>query len=289
MKAITRLLVALVLACAHAVSAQTPLRVYFFDIGQGDAVLIQSPGGQNVLYDGGDSPSRIMAHLDALGIAQIDLIVASHNHADHIGGLAEVVRRFGPKYYMDNGVPTTTLTYRRVLEAVHLAGAQLLEPTDRRILLSGGALLRVLPPPGIAAWDQNDNAVGLIVEYGQFRLSMGGDAEQREWAWWMEHSADLLGPVQVHKASHHGSNNGDSVTALARLSPEVVIVSAGLANGYGHPRPEALRLYAQQGSTTFRTDLNGTVLVEGEASGQYRIRVERGQAAQPLPASTATR
>lgn len=281
------LLVALSLSWPQSASAQTPLRVYFFDVGQGDAVLILSPSGQSVLYDGGDSPSKIVAHLAAVGVPTIDLVVASHNHADHIGGLAEVINRFRPRFYLDNGVPATTLTYRRVLAAVEAAGTQLLEPTGRQILLGGDASLNVLPPPGIPGWDQNDNAVGLVLTFGAFRLTVGGDAERREWTWWMQNHSDLLGRVHVHKASHHGSNNGDIAAALSVLSPAVVIISAGQNNGYGHPRPEALRLYADRGSTIFRTDINGTILVEAQATGQYQIRVERGEGAKPPPASTA--
>ena len=277
--------VAALLVCAAlwacVASAQTLLRVYFFDVGQGDAVLIQSPSGANVLYDGGDSPSKIAAHLNALGVTRLDIVVASHNHADHIGGLAEVITRFRPRFYMDNGLPATTLTYRRVLEAVHRAGAELLEPTDRQIRIGDEAALRVLPPSGVAGWDQNDNVVGLVLTFGEFRLSLGGDAERRQWTQWVEQYPELLGHVQVHKASHHGSSNGDTAAALYTLSPDVVIISAGRDNGYGHPSAGALRLYAERGSTTFRTDVNGTVLVEAATSGGYRIRVERGEGARP--------
>ena len=140
-------------------------------VGQGDAILIQSPSGQNVVYDGGPGRTRMVEHLEALEVTRVDLIVSSHNHADHIGGLAEVLRRYRPRLYLDNGVPATTLTYRRVLEAAGAAGSELLEPMARRISL-GDVVLHVVPPPGIPGWDQNNNSVGLIVEYGSFRLSL---------------------------------------------------------------------------------------------------------------------
>jgi beta-lactamase superfamily II metal-dependent hydrolase len=269
------LLIAILLACPQATFAQTSLRVHFVDVGQGDAVLIQSPSGQNVVYDGGQSPTRVSDFLRSLGVARIELVVASHNHSDHIGGLADVVERYRPKFYLDNGIPATTLVYRRLLDAVTKTGAQLLEPTARRIAV-GAVMLEVLPPPGVVAWSQNNNSVGLIVEYGAFRLSLGGDAEQRQWAWWIDHFPQAVRAVQVHKSSHHGSENGDSATGLARLTPEVVVISAGEGNSFGHPRPETLRLYAGGGSTVYRTDLHGTILVEAEMSGQYTVRVEHG-------------
>lgn len=278
-------LLASVAFCWSAASAQDLFRVYFFDVGQGDAVLILSPAGPNVLYDAGESPSRIITHLQAVGVSRLDLVVASHNHTDHIGGLAEVIRLFRPRFYLDNGLPATTLTYRRVLEALQLTGTQLLDPTSRQIRLGDDAFISVLPPSGMPGWDQNDNAVGLILTVGQFRLSLGGDAEERQWNWWIRHHLDLLGRVHVHKASHHGSTNGDTAAALSVLAPDAVVISVGRNNGYGHPRPEALRLYAEHGSTTFRTDINGTVLVEADASGRYAIRVERGEGAKPPPST----
>ena len=128
--------------------AQPPLRIAFLDVGQGDAVLIESPSGQAVLYDGGPAAETALRYLEQRGVDTLDLVVASHNHADHIGGLAAVLRRYRPRFYLDNGVPATTQTYRRVLQAVEAAGSQLLEPTSRRINL-GDVVLHVLPPPGL--------------------------------------------------------------------------------------------------------------------------------------------
>lgn len=275
-------LIALVFLLAWAPDVgtqQQPLRIHVFDVGQGDAVLIQSPSGQNVVYDGGDNTTRMRDYLTGLGVFQVGLVIGSHNHADHIGGLGEVLRLFRPQFYMDNGVPATTQTYARLLEAVATAGSQLLEPISRRVLL-GDASLVVVPPPGIADWDQNDNSIGIVVEYGNFRLSLGGDAEPRQWAWWMTHHAELLGPVHVHKASHHGSINGDTAAGIAQLSPDIVVVSAGQGNSYEHPDREALRLYAEQGAAVYRTDLHGTIVIEAQASGAYTVRV----GAQPPPA-----
>lgn len=277
--------VGVLLAWATPALAQS-LKVHFFDVGQGDGVLIQSPSGQNVVYDGGERATQMREHLQALGVSHIDLIIASHNHADHIGGLTDVVRQFPPRFYMDNGIPATTQTYRRLLEAVTASGAQLLAPTARRIAL-GDVSIVVLAPPGVPAWEQNNNSVGIIVEYGTFRLLLAGDAEPRQWAWWLEHQSGLLGRVQVHKASHHGSRNGDTAASITRLAPEVVVISAGRGNSYGHPNPEMLRLYAEGGATTYRTDLHGTILVDVPPSGRYTVRLAQGEGARPPTAVPA--
>jgi competence protein ComEC len=275
---------ALLLAWAQTLSTQEPalLRVHFVDVGQGDGVLIQSPTGQNVVYDAGEHSERMRDYLAANGISSVGLAIASHNHTDHIGGLPLVIRVLRPSYYLENGVAASTQTYARVLDAAAATGSQLLEPTVRRVRL-GDVALTVVPPPGIADWDQNDNSIALVAEYGSFRLSMAGDAESREWAWWRIHQPEWLKPVQVHKASHHGSINGDTAEAVAALSPKTVIVSAGAGNSYGHPDQAALDLYANIGARVYRTDIHGTLIVEAQSSGAYAVRVERAEGAQPNP------
>lgn len=205
-------------------------------------------------------------------------MIASHNHADHIGGLAEVIRRYHPRFYLDNGVPATTLQYAAVMKAAEEAGVQLLEANEREVQLGEEASLTILPPPGIPEWDQNDNSVGAILTYGKFRMLLGGDAEAREWDWWDAHYHSLLTHVQIYKASHHGSDHGDTASAFAALTPEVIVISVGQNNLYQHPSPEAMRLYATGDAAVYRTDVNGTVLVEASASGSYVVRVERGEA-----------
>jgi beta-lactamase superfamily II metal-dependent hydrolase len=263
-----------------------PLRIHFVDVGQGDAILLQAPTGQTMVYDAGGDPLRMAGYLSNLGITQVGLVIASHNHADHIGGLPELVRRTTPLYYMDSGVAAATLVQAQVFDAVAAAGSALLEPIARRITM-GDVTLTVVPPPGIRRWDQNDNSIGLVVEYGRFRLSLAGDAEPREWAWWAVNQPAWLAPVDVHKASHHGSVNGDTAAAIGALSPDVVVIGVGRDNVYGHPDPSALRLYAEAGATVYRTDLNGTVVIEVDAAGSYTVHAERGEGARPPPAAVA--
>jgi len=137
--------------------------------------------------------------------------------------------------------------YEQLMEAVEEAESLLLEPVARRISL-GEVTLQLLPSPGVASWGQNDNSVGLIDEYGAFHLSPGGDAEHAQWAWLLDEQPEQLSAVQVHKASHHGSRNGNTAAAIAQLAPEVVGISVGQGNTYGHPHQEALDLYAGVGA-----------------------------------------
>ena len=275
----------LLIACAGVTpptSAQE-LELHFIDVGQGDSVLIRSPSGQNVLYDGGRGDDDALAYLQSVGVESLDLVIASHPDADHIGGLEAVVHYYQPRFFLDNGIPYTTQTYFGLLEAVKDAGSQLIPATDRRIGL-GDASLQVIPPPGDESLGNNDNSVGVIVSYGDFGAAMTGDAEQPEFAWWLANVPDLLRPVEVYKSSHHGSPNGDSPDSVETFSPETVVVSVGLDNSYGHPSPEALALYESIGANVYRTDLQGTIIVTASADGTYRVNADPSDPAAVVPA-----
>jgi len=263
-------LFALALLCGCAGQAQSggTLELRFLDVGQGDSILITSPSGQNVLIDGGRKDDEVLDYLQAIGVEGVYMVIATHPDADHIGGLEAVVRYYRPPLFMDNEIPSTTQTYEGLLRAVAEAGSQVAAPTARNVDLSGAAL-RIIPPPGVPEWGNNDNSVGVVVEYGAFRAALTGDAEDREFGWWIENG--LLEPVDVYKASHHGSANGDTQASVDALMPESVVISAGLGNSYGHPDEEALELYRGVGADIYRTDESGTITVTASADGSYTV------------------
>lgn len=248
------------------------LELVFLDVGQGTSVLILADDGRAVLYDGGPPGTDVAGQLEELGVTDLTLVIASHAHADHIGGLPEAIRRFRPGFFMDNALPHPTLAYERMLLAVQEAGSRLLEPT-RRVLSLGEATLTVIPPPGVAAYGQNDNSIGLRVEYGDFVAVLPGDAERAEWDWWLAVHPDLFTDVDVLLASHHGSRNGDTAEGLRHMSPDVVVISLGEDNPYGHPHASAFGLYA--GAEVFRTDMHGRVTVAAVQDGSWRATPER--------------
>ena len=215
-------------------------------------------------------------------MTQVDLVIASHQDADHIAGLAAVVEYYKPRFFLDNGIPHNTQTYFDLLDAVQRAGSQLLEPTARRITL-GEVTLQVIPPPGDASLGNNDNSVGLVVEYGDFSAALTGDAERPEMNWWVENVPDLLSEVDVYKSAHHGSENEDSPLSMSTFKPETVVIGVGESNSYGHPSASALRLYQAIGAQVYRTDLQGMVVVHAAQDGNYTVTTEK----QALPQSLA--
>lgn len=217
------------------------LQIVHFDVGQGDAALVTTPEGKHVLIDGGPTTDQVADLLWDMGVDTVDLVVSSHNHADHINGLPEVFYAFPVRAYLENGIPATTAVYARLLSRVeHEPGLQVLRPTARRLQL-GSVTLVVLPPSGLDR-SQNNNSVGIEVVYGEFRELMTGDSEQPELTQWI--AEGRAHPVTVVKVAHHGSRNGTTSAWVDVTNPAVAVISVGAENKYGHPAVEVEHLWA---------------------------------------------
>ena len=263
-------------ACALAcgVSAGAPAQqvtIRFLDVGQGDAAVVRSPEGKTMLVDAGPDDGVVEHYLRLLHIDTLDLVVASHNHADHISGMVSVLSDETVRFYMDNGVPATTRVYARVLDEVQASGATYLNPTARTIHL-GSVDVRVIPPmPGVET--QNNASVGLLVTYGRFSALFTGDAEGPERHYWL--GRDSLPDVTVLKVAHHGSINGTDSTWVGGVNPCVAVISVGEGNRYGHPSNETIRTLTRAAVMTFRTDQDGTVELAADRNGAITIHATK--------------
>jgi beta-lactamase superfamily II metal-dependent hydrolase len=259
-----------------AAQAQRPgtdsLRVIFFDVGQGDAALIITPDKKHILIDAGPGGAGIAARLRALGVQTLDLVVASHNHADHIGGMPDVFGATQVLEYMDNGVPALTRAYRRLVDAVTSEpGLRVRQPTAREFR-AGRTTLRVMAP-SFSDESQNDNSIGILVQYGEFSALFTGDAQRGELLYWLL-SYRIL-PVSVLKASHHGSWNGVSEGWVTKVAPKAVVVSVGANNQYGHPDQRVLDAWTSMKASVYRTDSLGTITISASDSGGFTVRSSR--------------
>lgn len=252
---------------ATALSGQQ-LEIHFLNVGQGDAAIIQE-GGHTAVIDAGTS-TGIGAYLKSLHIDTIDLVVASHPHADHIGGMPALLGSVVVRYYLDNGVAYTTGIYSQTLAAVRASGAQYLNATNRTITL-GAAQLHVLAPPSGQAI--NNTSVGILVEYGQFRALFTGDSELQELRYWLASGA--IPRVNVMKVAHHGSNNGTSGEWIAATKPQIAVISVGAGNSYGHPSPLVVDAWQAAGARVYRTDEEGTVFVVANDDGSFVVTTDR--------------
>lgn len=277
-----RLLLAALGLFGHGVAAQAPgqdsVRIVFFDVGQGDAALIITPGNRHVLIDAGPAGAQIVEKMSAFQVDTLDLVVASHNHADHIGGMPDVLGAFHVLQYMDNGVAALTKAYHRTVDAVtsqkdiRVRMATAREFLDRQFS-AGGVALRIMAPLQQDE-SQNNNSIGVWVQYGDFNAVFPGDAEQLELAHWLLRYETV--PASVVKVSHHGSANGTSAAWVKALSPRMVVVSVGAGNHYGHPSGETVAAWMGAGARVFRTDSVGTITVSGAKDGGFSVRTSTG-------------
>jgi beta-lactamase superfamily II metal-dependent hydrolase len=231
------------------------------DVGQGDAVLIRSPEGKAALIDAG-SRKEIVLQLRRLGVRSIDLVVVTHHHADHYGGMDDVIRAFHPRVFLATGSSHSTPKYLKLLTLVRDSGIQAIFPTERpRKIELGSILLTILPQPPEDKADENDNSIGIRVRYGSFSMLLTGDSQARERAFWEQTVPDLIRNCTVLKLAHHGSRNGTDARWLEVVRPKLAVVSLGRGNEFGHPHAETLALLERRGIPLLRTDQDGTITV----------------------------
>jgi competence protein ComEC len=249
------------------------LRVTMFDVGQGDATLVELPDRSRVLIDAGGTPfgtstfdigSRVLAPaLWARGLRRIDALLVTHGDPDHIGGAGAVIDDFGPDALWE-GVPV--LRHRPLQEVLRKASAVGVRVERRHAgdrWRAGAARVRVLHPP-IPDWERpqvrNDDSVVLEIVYGDVAVLLLGDVGAG-----VERSilAQLTpAPHRILKVGHHGSRTSTSQELLDHWRPQIALISCGRGNTFGHPAPEVLRRLESIGARIYRTDLDGQVTID---------------------------
>ena len=261
-----------------ATSAQAPLVVKVLDIGQGDAILIRE-GGTVTLVDTGDVPARdkLVSLLKAQNIKEIDNVIITHPHADHLGGMAAILEDFSVKHIYDSGQTTTSAVYRNYLAAVKKKNIPFTVVTPGDEISLGEGRLIVLAPktPHISGTDSdlNNNSVVLQLQYKNFTMLLAGDAEQQEEAQLLNTYGSKLKST-ILKSGHHGSNTASGIEFLKAVSPEAAIISVGAHNDYHHPHPSTIKKYQNMNIKIYRTDRDGTVTVTSDGQ-KYDIVKEK--------------
>ncbi|MBI5369622.1 MBL fold metallo-hydrolase [Candidatus Uhrbacteria bacterium] len=236
------------------------LRVWFFDIGQGDGILILTPHGEQIVVDGGPDQTilRKLPQVMWPWDHHIDTVVITHPDADHITGSVGVLERYEVKNIFETGVRGGTQVIDEFARAEAEEGASVRLVRKGDSFVFDGVSLDILWPTDqavVTKKDRNDTSVVVRVRYGQTSLLLTGDATSA-----IEPDfARAVGDVDVLKAGHHGSKTSTSVTFLQQIKPEVAIISDGVNNRYGHPHPIVLSRLKQAGVQVWRTDLDGDI------------------------------
>ena len=263
--------------------------IEFLDVGQGDAILIRSPEGKAALVDAGPS-NRIVEQLRDRGIVSLDLVVVSHHHQDHYGGMAEVVRRFHPRVFLDADSPHVTKNYLTLLQTIKDKRITAIRagPKARKIEL-GSVTLTVFPQAPGDEKEENNNSIGIRVEYGRFSALLPGDAQRPERRYWMRHFPELCAEVDVLKLAHHGSRNGTDSAWLGLTSPKLAIACLARDNSFGHPHAETLALLRSFDIPLRRTDESGSIEIRTDGKDWSLMQSTTPTRAPPPVANERTR
>ena len=261
------------------------LRVHVLDVGQGDAILIIAPSGKTALVDAGvpGSGKKIIDAMRRHGADGIDLMIATHAHADHIGAADEVIRAASVKNVLDSRVPNTTKNYQDFLAAIDERGVTYIgaEP-GQTFDLGDGAVISVLAPiQPLFTKDQlrsggnepNANSVVTRLDYGKFSMLLTGDAEAQTEERMMGKGANVT--ADVLKVGHHGSRYASSEEFLRRGRFKAAIISTSADNRYGHPNQEVLDRLRAAGVQLYRTDLQGEITITTLGEDDYQISAAR--------------
>lgn len=240
------------------------LLVSFLDVGQGDSIFLRSPSGKTMLVDGGPDGSFpvIDQCLTSLGVVGLDVVIASHVHADHIGGLISVVDTYpvGDFYYPPFDADSET--YFNLLDAlkesqatVHqpLAGVDTLIPWDDQVEV------RILAPYDTIYNNFNDTSYIIRVSYHNTAVLLTGDASELGEKLALKAQPNHYFKADVLKVAHHGSSDATFEKFLDAVSPAIAVISVGKNNDYGHPDQALLDRLSERGITIYRTDEDGTV------------------------------
>ncbi|TSD03231.1 MAG: beta-lactamase domain-containing protein [Parcubacteria group bacterium Athens0714_16] len=241
------------------------LKIAFLDVGQGDAIFIETPSGNQVLIDGGPDKkvlrelSKIMPFFDRT----IDVVIETHPDQDHIGGLPAIFEGYEISKFIESGVVSDTDTYNFLRDLVkEEKSEQILARRGMILNLDNGIYLKILfPDRDVSGIDTNDASVVAQLVYGNTKFLFTGDSPQK-----IENYITSLNSKElksdVLKVGHHGSKTSSSKSFLGFISPEYAVISVGADNKYGHPNQEVIDLLNEFDVGILKTSENGTIIFE---------------------------
>lgn len=237
--------------------------VHFIDVGQGDSALLLS-GGQAVLIDAGtaESGAAVVRYLEELGVIELYGAVATHPHADHIGGMAQVIEAFPIEHFYLGPETQNTATYSGMLDALEEAGVQPVIPADGDELVfdSGASLTFLGPADDVPKSNLNDRSLITLFRAGDQDVLFMGDAESAAEESLLAHHPALT--CDVLKVGHHGAATSSSEEFLQAVRPSTAVISCGVDNDYGHPSDQTLQNLSLAGVDDVRiTAQSGTVVL----------------------------
>lgn len=234
-------------------NAEPGLTVHFLDVQHADAIVLAC-GGEYALVDGGypESGDKIVTYLQELGARELKLMVGTHPHGDHIGGLPQVLNTYPTETVWTSQLPYTNDYVSNFTTAVTRNGAEFVQPRPGESFQLGDATIDVIGPLNLVYEDANDLSLVLRVTYGDTRFLLTGDMEEVAERELVEAEVDLK--ADVLKVGHHGSSSSTSYRFLRAVAPTYGVISLAAYNDYGHPHDAPMSRLMDADVTIYRTD-----------------------------------
>jgi len=248
--------------------SQKVLTFAMLDVGQGDALFIESPAGAQLLFDAGPTRkilgplARVMPPLDRT----IDAIVITNPDADHIGGFLDILKNYKVDLVLEPGTQNSSKTFQNLkMEVKDKKITRVLARRGMRLNLGGGAVIDILfPDRDVSSWSTNDGSVVARLSYGGTSVLLMGDATAKTEKIILEKNSSTYLRNDVLKVGHHGSRSSTYSALVQSVAPAYALISSGASNSYGHPHQEVLKTLVDAGAQIFRTDLLGTIILKSD-------------------------
>ncbi len=256
------------------------LQLHMIDVGQADSFLLRIPDGKNVkniLIDAGapnnTRPDTIPDYLSSLGIKELDMLILTHPHYDHIGAAQKVLDSVTVRTVMIPDCDYSGKTWTNILETIEKKNIEVIFSEVGQTLDIGDAKMKILAPSDnmLAGKETNDYSIVAKVTYGETSFMFTGDAESDSEAEILKAFSKSDLKCNVLKVGHHGSSTSSSQAFLNAVSPEIALISCGKGNDYGHPHKETMQKLGDMGINIFRTDEMGTVIIVSDGKTVSRL------------------
>jgi len=243
------------------------LKVSFLDVGQADSVLVQTPNNKTILIDTGNNNDYkiISSYLSNHKINEINVLIGTHPHEDHIGSMASIIKNFKiDSLYMPK-ITTTTKIFENTLKAIKAKNLKITTPiSGKTIDIDKDIKVEILAPNSTKYEDLNNYSIVLKLTYKKTSFLFGGDASAESEKDMLSKKYDVK--ADVLKVGHHGSASATTAAFLKAVNPKYAVISVGKGNDYGHPTKQTLNRLASSNVLIFRTDFNGTIVATSDGN-----------------------